>query len=66
MTHTEIGILLITIALQLGTVWLWRNARADADAYRSLFAAAHDQLNELHRNSIRRDPRTGRYMKKGF
>ena len=66
MTHTEIGILLIAIALQLWTVWLWRTARADADTHHAMFAAAHDQLAELHRNSIRRDPRTGRYMKKGF
>ena len=66
MTHTEIGLLLIAIAFQLGTVWLWRNARADADTHYAMFLAAYDQLAELHRNSIRRDPRTGRYMKKGF
>lgn len=61
----ELNELIVTgaaIALQLITIWLWRTARADADTYRAMFFAAYDQLTELHRNSIRRDPRTGRYL----
>ncbi len=65
MNGNELIVLAAAGALQLVTLWAWRTARADADTHRAMFFAAYDQLAELAHNSIRRDPRTGRYVKKG-
>ena len=63
MDTNELIVAGAAIALQLITIWLWRSARADADAHRAMFFAAWDQLTELSRNSVRRDPKTGRYVR---
>ena len=64
MNGNELIVLAAACALQFVTGWAWRSARADADTQRAMFFAAYDQLTELARNSVRRDPRTGRYVKK--
>lgn len=62
MNTNELIIAGAAIALQLVTIWLWRSARADADAHRALFSATWVRLAELERTSVRRDPKTGRYV----
>ena len=64
MNGNELIVLAAAGVMQLITISMWLTARADADTQRAMFFAAYDQLTELTRNSIRRDPRTGRYMKK--
>jgi hypothetical protein len=62
MDTNELIVAGAAIALQLITIWLWRSARADADAHRVMFIATWNQLAELSRTSVRRDPKTGRYV----
>lgn len=63
MDTNELIVAGAAIALQLITIWLWRSARADAETHRVMFFAAWDQLVELSRTSVRRDPKTGRYVR---
>lgn len=58
MDTNELIVAGAAIALQLITLSAWLNARYEARLYRRLY-------DRLARNSIRRDPRTGRYVKKG-
>ena len=61
-------IVIAVTAAQLTTLTLWLNARAranDAARYLALFNAAMDELRELDRTAVKRDPKTGRYLKKG-
>jgi len=64
MQTNELIVAGAAIALQLITIWLWRSARADAEKHRVMFFAAWDRLVELSRTSVRRDPKTGRYLKR--
>ena len=58
-------IVIAVTAAQLTTLSLWLNARARAEQNWSLFNAAMDELRELDRTAVKRDPKTGRYLKKG-
>lgn len=62
MDTNELIVAGAAIALQLITIWLWRSARADANAYFIMLSSAYTRLFELERNSVRRDPKTGRYV----
>ena len=62
MDTNELIVAGAAIALQLITIWLWRSARADADAHRVMLSLVYTRLFELERNSVQRDPRTGRYV----
>ena len=48
-TYTTIAAI-IAFAMQLATLMMWREARAEAD--------------EMRRFSVQRDPKTGRYLSK--
>ena len=57
----ELNELIVTgaaIALQLITIWLWLYERDERRTYRAMY-------DQLARTCVRRDPRTGRYIKKG-
>ena len=69
MNATELalsGSLLVNVVL----IWAWNEARYNAAHYRGLFeywcgSATHwrEQFDDLRRNSVLRDPKTGRYVK---
>lgn len=65
------GISLITIGFAASltcnvALWMAKNdAQAQARHYRALYDFLTDAYERLKRNSIRRDPKTGRYIKKG-
>jgi len=58
MNINEFIVLAAAGALQLITISLWLYAREESQVYRALY-------DSLRRHSIRRDPRTGRYLKQG-
>ena len=64
MTATAValaGSLLLNAALG----WAFLTARASADSWRANFDTQRRLYTELRRNSVQRDPKTGRYTKKG-
>lgn len=63
MTEAYLLIISLLTLMQIVTLYLWRSARTDADHFRAMFFAAYDELTALARNSVRRDPRTGRYLR---
>ncbi len=65
MNGNELIVLAAAGALQLITLWAWAAARAEARAYIRAYHNMIDAYAQLQHNSIRRDPRTGRYVKKG-
>lgn len=57
MNGNELIVLAAAGIMQLITISLWLCERDERQTYRAMY-------DSLTRNSIRRDPRTGRYMKK--
>ena len=56
------------VASLAGNVALWlmkSDALAEARAWERLYNDASDAFASYRRNSVRRDPKTGRYMKRG-
>jgi len=64
MNGNELIVLAAAGIMQLITLWAWAAARLEARAYKRSHDHMVDAYAQLHRNSVRRDPRTGRYMKK--
>ena len=62
-TTAEIVAVLAVIGLQTLTIWAWWEARFAARWYRDLWEREHLQFIRYRKNSIRRDPVTGRYVK---
>lgn len=58
MNGNELIVLAAAGVLQLITISAWLYARDECQVYRALY-------DNLKRNSVRRDPKTGRYVKKG-
>ena len=58
MNGNELIVLAAAGFMQLITISLWLCERDERKTYRAMY-------DRLTRNSIRRDPRTGRYVKKG-
>lgn len=58
MNTNELIVTGAAIALQLITLSAWLNARYEARLYRRLY-------DRLAGSCVQRDPRTGRYVKKG-
>lgn len=63
MTQHEIAMiaLLLALAASLYAVWLTQKS---ADAWRKAWLRDSAELLEWKRNAVRRDPKTGRYVKK--
>lgn len=58
-------IVIAVTAAQLTTLTLWLNARARANEAWGFVDALMAELNHLNRTAVKRDPKTGRYLKKG-
>ncbi len=64
MTHEQIAIiaLLAAQAFTLALLWL---TKEDADQWRKAWLRDATELLEWKRNAVQRDPKTGKYVKKG-
>lgn len=58
-------IVIAATAAQLTTLSLWLNARARANEAWGFVGALMAELNHLNQTAVKRDPKTGRYLKKG-
>lgn len=64
MTGTELAIFIAVIVCQTVTISLWLAAASHARWWHGQAEKWRDNYEHLSRNSLRRDPRTGRYVKK--
>ena len=64
MTHEQIAIIALLIAQALSIYALWLTHQS-GEWWRKAWLRDSAELLEWKRNAVRRDPKTGKYVKKG-
>jgi hypothetical protein len=63
MTHEQIALVALLIAQAL-TLALLCSTKKESDHWRTMWTRDATELLDWKRNAVRRDPKTGRYVKK--